>query len=273
MKRNQNSLPIGVFDSGVGGLTVVREILRQIPNENVVYFGDTARVPYGTKSASTITHFAMQDSRFLLSRKVKMIVVACNTVSSNSMKVLRKNLSVPLIDVLKPNAELAALTTQNNRIGIIGTPATIESGSYEKVISKYNPSARVFTLATPLLVPLAEQGWTNREATNLILNEYLQKLLKKNIDTLILGCTHYPLFEREIKRICTKRVKVINSARETAMSVKQMLVDGGIVNNGKRKGDISFFLSDIPRNFPSITKRFLNYNIKNDFKQIDIEKY
>lgn len=273
MKRNQNNLPIGVFDSGVGGLTVVREILRQLPNENVVYFGDTARLPYGTKSSSTITHFAMQDSRFLLSKNVKMIVVACNTVSSNSMHVLRRALDVPLLDVLKPNAELAAHTTKNNRIGIIGTPATIESGSYEKIITKHNKKARVFTLATPLLVPLAEAGWTNKQATFLILDEYIQKLLKKNIDTLILGCTHYPLFESMIKRICTNKVNVINSARETAQTVKLILDEREMANRGKRKGDINFYLSDIPRNFPSITKRFLNSNIKSKFRQIDIEQY
>ncbi len=273
MKKNQNKLPIGVFDSGVGGLTVVKELIKRLPNENIIYFGDTARVPYGTKSAKTIKHFAIQDTNFLLSKNVKIIVVACNTVSSNAMDILKRKFKVPFIDVLKPNAILAANITTNNKIGVIGTPATIESKSYNKIIINKNKKTKIYSLPTPLLVPLAEEGWINKQATHSILNEYLSVLLRKNIDTLILGCTHYPLFEKQIKKICGKNVNVINSARETANTVYNVLNKMDLLNNSTKKGDIHFYLSDIPRNFPNILIRFLDYKLKNKIKKIDIEKY
>ncbi len=272
MKKRINNLPIGVFDSGVGGLTVVKEILKKLPNENIIYFGDTARVPYGPKSSDTIKHFALQDAAFLISKKVKLIVVACNSVSSNAMPILQKHYKLPIIDVLKPNAEYAAHSTKNNIIGIIGTHATIESGAYEKYINKINPLSKVIKIPTPLLVPIAEEGWSNHKIAYDILNIYLAPLIKGRIDTLILGCTHYPLFEKPLKSIVGKNIKIINSAKYTAKTVKNILANENMLNNDKKKGDIRFYLSDIPRNFACVAKQFLKMPVSN-VKKINIENY
>ncbi|MDD3804459.1 MAG: glutamate racemase [bacterium] len=273
MKRKTQSKPIGIFDSGVGGLTVLKEVLKQLPNENIIYFGDTARVPYGSKSVETIRRFALQDSAFLKSMDVKMIVVACNTVSSNAMNLLRENFDVPFVDVLLPNAMYASQVTRKNRIGVIGTPATVESGAYSRIIKKFNPQHKVFSEATPLLVPLAEEGLIESEATEIILKNYLSRLLLKDIDALILGCTHYPLFEKKIKEIAGSEVHVVNSARQTARTVKSMLEDSNMLNCANKKGDVRFFLSDIPRNFKKIAQRFLKQNIAGKVTRIDIESY
>lgn len=270
--RKVNDLPIGVFDSGVGGLTVVKEIIRQLPGEDIIYFGDTARVPYGSKSPDTIRHFAMQNSRFLADEQVKLIVVACNTVSSNAMDLLRRNFTLPFIDVLAPNAEIAARTTRNNRIGIIGTHATIESGSYERVIIELNSNAQIFAQPAPLLVPLAEEGWTEHKSAQLILNEYLGPLIDRDIDTLILGCTHYPLFEGLIREICGEGINVINSSRHTAQRVAENLKNNNNLS-GNEKGDITFCLSDIPRNFYDIAERFLMHKISKPVRRINIEAF
>lgn len=267
-----NNKPIGVFDSGVGGLTVVKELIKQMPHEHIVYFGDTARVPYGPKSVKSIKHFALQDAAFLMTKDVKMIIVACNTVSSNAMPLLTSNFSIPFVDVLKPNAQYAALSTSNNRIGIIGTYATIESGAYERYIEKLNPSARIFSVPTPLLVPIAEEGWSNTNIAEDVLRKYLQPLIAKNIDTLILGCTHYPLFESRIKAITDKSVRIINSARHTASTVHAMLKESEMTAMRKMEGKTDFYLSDIPRNFSDIAKRFLRKSVPH-VKRIDIESY
>lgn len=270
--RKTNNRPIGVFDSGVGGLTVVKELIRHMPNEHIVYFGDTARVPYGPKSVKSISHFALQDAAFLMTRNVKMIIVACNTVSSNAMPALTSKFDIPFVDVLKPNAEYAASATKNNRIGIIGTYATIESGAYEKHIKKFNPSAKMYSMPTPLLVPIAEEGWTGTDIAERVLEKYLKPILSKNIDTLILGCTHYPLFENKIKAITGKSVNIVNSARYTASTVTIMLRDMGIASHSPTTGKTDFYLSDIPRNFSSIAKRFLQQDVCN-VKRIDIESF
>lgn len=273
MKRKLQSKPIGIFDSGVGGLTVLKEVIKHLPDENIIYFGDTARVPYGNKSVDTIIRYAIQDSKFLLSMDVKLIVVACNTVSSNAMDILRKSFHIPFIDVLLPNAIYAAQISKNRRIGVIGTSATIDSGAYKRAIKRFDPSISVFSEATPLLVSLAEEGWINKKSTQLILEEYLSKLMKKDIDTIILGCTHYPLFENSIKKICGKNINIVNSARQTARTVKNVLEDKNILNTDNKKGDIRFCLSDIPRNFDKIAVRFLKQNIESKSEKIDIDKY
>ncbi len=272
MRKKISKHAIGVFDSGVGGLTVVKELIKQLPNEKIIYFGDTARVPYGPKSVKSIKHFAMQDTAFLISQHVKLIVVACNTVSSNAMPLLQSSFSVPFIDVLKPNAELAAHTTENNRIGIIGTYATVETSTYETYIRSINKNTRIFKIPTPLLVPLAEEGLSGTTISQEILKMYLSSLIKKNIDTLILGCTHYPLFEKQIKTIAGKDIQIINSARHTALCVKEELHRTDMLNKTTRQGKIEFYLSDIPRNFNKIARRFLNRPVKN-VKHIDIERY
>ncbi|MGE3063343.1 MAG: glutamate racemase [bacterium] len=271
-KKIQNK-PIGIFDSGVGGLTVLKEVVRHLPNENIIYFGDTARVPYGSKSPETIKRFALQDSAFLKSMDVKMIVVACNTVSSNAMNLLRESFDVPFVDVLLPNAMYASQITRKKRIGVIGTAATIESGAYGRIIKKFNRQHKVFSLATPLLVPLAEEGLIESQATEIILKDYLSKLLSKDIDALILGCTHYPLFEKKIQKIAGDEVQIVNSARQTARTVKSMLEDQNMLNAGNKKGDIRFYLSDIPRNFSKIASRFLKQKIDSKVFRINIENY
>lgn len=273
MKKRIQNKPIGIFDSGVGGLTVLKEVIKQLPNEDIIYFGDTARVPYGSKSAETIKRFAMQDSAFLKSMDVKMIVVACNTVSSNAMTLLRESFDVPFVDVLLPNAMYASQVTMNRKIGVIGTAATVESGAYAKIIKKFDKSHKVFSLATPLLVPLAEEGLTESKATEIILRDYISKLTQRGIDTLILGCTHYPLFEKKIGEIAGKRVQVVNSARQTARTVKSMLEDADMLNQTNKKGDVRFFLSDIPRNFRKIARRFLKQDIAGRVFRIDIENF
>ncbi|PIP13625.1 MAG: glutamate racemase [bacterium (Candidatus Stahlbacteria) CG23_combo_of_CG06-09_8_20_14_all_34_7] len=273
MKRKIQSKPIGIFDSGVGGLTVLNEVVKHLPNENIIYFGDTARVPYGSKSVETIKKFAIQDSKFLISMKVKMIVVACNTVSSNAMNILHESFDIPFVDVLLPNAMYASQITRKKRIGVIGTAATIESGAYSKIINKFNKTHKVFSLATPLLVPLAEEGLIDNKATNIILEDYLSNLKEYDIDTLILGCTHYPLFEKRIKEIVGKDIQVVNSARQTARTVKSMLEDMGILNLENKKGDVRFYLSDIPRNFRKIAQRFLKQNTTGKVLKINIENF
>lgn len=271
MKKSAANNPIGIFDSGVGGLTVLKEIISILPNENIVYFGDTARVPYGSKSSDTIKRYAIQDSNFLVSQGVKAIVVACNTVSSNAMQILRTQYDIPFIDVLEPNAAYAAVKTRNLRIGVIGTSATVESGAYEMKLRSIDKRIKVFQQAAPLLVPLAEENCKDKSVIDAVLESYLKPLTKKNIDTLILGCTHYPVFEHRIKRIC-RGVTVINSARHTAFTVREILSESGMLNMGNKKGHTDFFLSDIPRNFSLISRRFLKTEIPATEK-IDIESY
>lgn len=271
MKKNAANSPIGIFDSGVGGLTVLKEIISILPSEDIVYFGDTARVPYGSKSSDTIKRYAIQDSNFLVSRSVKAIVVACNTVSSNAMQILRSGYDIPFIDVLEPNAAFAAEKTRNGRIGVIGTSATIESGAYERKLHSIDKSIRVFQQAAPLLVPLAEENWKDRSVIDAVLESYLKPLMRKNIDTLILGCTHYPVFEQRIRKIC-RGVRVINSARHTAFTVREILSGSGMLNTKNKKGHTDFYLSDIPRNFSLISRRFLKTDIP-AIEKIDIESY
>jgi glutamate racemase len=193
--------PIGIFDSGVGGLTVVKQIFRRLPNEEIVYLGDTARVPYGTKSPETIKRFAVENADFLMKFKVKLIVVACNTVSSTSMDILREKFSIPIVGVIKPGAEKAVQITRNNKVGIIGTYTTVKSKAYEKEIRHFSRDVETVSKACPLFVPLVEEGWLKEEITFSIVKKYLKPLMAKKIDTLILGCTHYPLLKSVISKV------------------------------------------------------------------------
>lgn len=274
MRKKLQNRPVGIFDSGIGGLTVLKEIRKVLPNEDLIYFGDTARVPYGIKSVATIQKYAIQDVNFLLKKDVKLIVVACNTVSSNAMDILRtKFKNIPFVDVLIPNALYASQITNNLKIGVIGTPATIGSGSYRKVLKRFNPKIKVFSKMTPLLVPLAEEGFLKGEITRLVLKNYLGGLINKNIDTLILGCTHYPLFEKEISKICGKKISIVNSALQTARTVKNILEDNDIENRKETFGNIKIYLSDIPVNFSKTVYKFLKLDLKNGIEKVDIEKY
>lgn len=252
---------IGVFDSGVGGLTVVKELQHQLPSEDIIYFGDTARVPYGTKSNSTIIKFSIENILFLLKFNVKMIVVACHTSSSVALPVIRRHFKIPILGVINPGAKEAVLLTRNSRLGIIGTKATISSGAYEKEIKELMPQAKVFTESCPLFVPLAEEGWINESITLDIARKYLSCFNKSKIDTLILGCTHYPLLRNVIQVAVGDKVKLVDPAYYTAKEAKNILVTRGIEGNRKRTGRSQFFVSDEPKKFSFLGEKFLGRKI------------
>ena len=253
--------PIGVFDSGVGGLTVVREIKRVLPREDIVYFGDTARVPYGNKSKKTVTRFSVENVEFLLRRNVKLVVVACNTSSSLSLNFLEKCFKVPILGVISPGARCAAAVTKNKKIGVIGTKATIESASYEREIKRLDPDIRCFSKACPLLVPLAEEGRLGDSIAREITKTYLKKLQSKGIDTLILGCTHYPLLKPTIKRVMGRHVTIVDSAEEVAKEAKAIIMRTGQLKNLKRRAQYRFYVSDDPKRFVKLGGRFLKMKI------------
>lgn len=252
------SLPIGIFDSGVGGLTVARQIHQVLPAEDLVYLGDTARVPYGTKSPSTVVRFACEDTQFLLQQNVKAVVVACNTCSAWALPILEKKFSVPVFGVITPGVVAALKKTRNQRIGIIGTSATIRSKAYSSGIMARCETARVFANACPLLVPLVEEGWINHDVTGRILREYLEPMLREKIDTLILGCTHYPLLKTAIRKVAGSKVALVDSAESCAIYVRDRLEQKRLLNpNSKRKGIIQPFVTDETDKFTEIAKRFL----------------
>lgn len=254
--------PIGVFDSGVGGLTVVKELLRQLPNEDIIYFGDTARVPYGTKSNSTIIKFSIENILFLLKFKVKIIVVACHTSSSIALPIVSRHFKIPILGVINPGAKEAILSTQNNRIGIIGTKATISSRAYEKEIKELMPQAKVFSQSCSLFVPLVEEGWTNEKVTLAVAKKYLSFFNRTKIDTLILGCTHYPLLRKVIQEVVGSKVRLIDPAYYIAKEAKSILVTHGLEAGKRKSGKIKFFLSDEPQKFSLLGEKFLGRKIK-----------
>lgn len=262
---------IGIFDSGVGGLTVVREILRQLPNENIIYFGDTARVPYGTKSAKLVKRYAVQDAGFLMSRDIKLLIAACNTVSAIGLEKLTQNISVPIVDVIEPVCMAAVKATENKKIGVIGTKATILSEVYPKKINKLDPAIEVISKACPLFVPLVEEGWLDEEVTRLTARRYLREL-SGQIDTLIPGCTHYPLLKSVIEQELEKKIVVIDSAGVVAVSVKKLLKENGLLTPSMNKGWHKYFVSDDPESFRKMAKLFLGEETP-VVKEIDIEEY
>ena len=249
--------PIGVFDSGIGGLTVVRALLDLLPNENIIYFGDTARVPYGPKSAQVVREYTQGDTDFLISKDVKMIVVACNTVSAVALDVVQKRANMPVCGVIVPGANAASSATKNKRIGVIGTVGTISSNAYTNAITQFDASVRVFGKACPLFVPLVEEGWIDNKATELIAKEYLFPLSTEKIDTLVLGCTHYPLLKKIINNVLRGSVTLIDSAEATAVEVKKILEENNILNTSTDQPNVQFFVSDAPDKFTLIGERFL----------------
>jgi glutamate racemase len=254
----QSELPIGIFDSGIGGLTVVRQIHRALPNENLVYLGDTARVPYGTKSPSTVVRFACEDTQFLLQQNVKAIVVACNTVSAWALPTLQRKFDLPIFGVIIPGACAALEKTKSQRIGIIGTNATIRSQAYVKAILARCDTAEVFARACPLLVPLVEEAWTNHPVTQRVLREYLAPLLRERIDTLVLGCTHYPLLKTAIRKVTNGKVALVDSAESCALYVKERLFALKLLSaNRRHRGTIQPFVTDEVERFDELAARFL----------------
>lgn len=267
--------PIGVFDSGVGGLTVAREIMRQIPNERIVYFGDTARVPYGSKSQDTIIRYSRQIIRFLKTKGVKAIVVACNTASAYALETIRPELDIPIIGVVKPGAKVAAQTTKNGKIGVIGTEGTVKSGIYTEMIHKENSRAEVMGKACPLFVPLVEEGWMKDPVTETVARRYLKPFQESDIDTLILGCTHYPLLRSMVGQIMGESVHLVNPAYETAVELKQLLEEQKIANDGNHgEGEekYQFYVSDAADKFMQFANSILPYDIEST-QLIPIEEY
>ena len=256
---NANSeLPIGIFDSGIGGLTVVRQIHRVLPHEDLVYLGDTARVPYGTKSPGTVVRFACEDTQFLIQQNVKAVVVACNTVSAWALPTLERKFSVPIFGVIIPGAQAALKRSRNRRIGVIGTTTTIRSQAYNRAILARDDSARVFARACPLLVPLVEEGWTDNKITQAILRTYLSPLLRSRIDTLVLGCTHYPLLKKVIRGVVGKEVALVDSAESCAQFLSERLDCTKLLAGTRRRaGVIQPFVTDEVERFDEMAKRFL----------------
>lgn len=273
--KDISQAPIGVFDSGVGGLTVAREIMRQMPNEKIIYFGDTARVPYGNKSKETVTRFSRQIARFLQTHHVKTIVVACNTASAYAIEDLEKELDIPVIGVVKPGARMAANITQNGKIGVIATEGTIGSGLYTKYIKSLKEDATIYGKACPLFVPLVEEGLWEDPVTVEIARRYLNELIDLDIDTLILGCTHYPLIRSTIGKVMGEGVTLVNPAYETAIALKKLLEEHNLLNEVAPplgSNPYQFYVSDGAEKFKQFANSIIKYGILSA-KTINIEEY
>ncbi|HHX55675.1 MAG TPA: glutamate racemase [Clostridiales bacterium] len=263
--------PIGVFDSGVGGLTVVDEIMQQLPGERIIYFGDTARVPYGNKSKKSILKYSKQIVNFLMTKNVKAIVIACNTASAFALDEIASQVTIPIIGVVKPGARTAAAVTKNNNIGVIGTNGTINSGMYQRYLNIRNPEVNVFGKACPLFVPLVEEGWVNDSITKDVASKYLKEFSNYNIDTLVLGCTHYPLLREIIALELGKEVELVNPAYETAKTLNNVLENKNIKSktlNGKHE----FYVSDGVDKFNNFADGILPHYLK-EAKEINIDEY
>lgn len=266
--------PIGIFDSGVGGLTVLREIIKLLPTEDFVYFGDVGRTPYGGRSKEIITSFTRQDIAFMMEQQVKFIICACNSASSTAMPELVDDYNIEIIGVIEPGAKAAVTKSKNGKIGIIGTHATINSNAYAKSIHAIEPELKVFSLACPLFVPLAEEGYLDKEATYLIARDYLQTMLDVGIDTLVLGCTHYPMLKDVIATIMGEKVTLIDSGEETAKAALKIISEKNLLNSNIEDitGGMKYFVSDVPDKFTKVASNFMGREI-NNIMRIDISKY
>lgn len=266
---HNNGAAIGVFDSGVGGLTVMDALMRRLPNESLIYLGDTARVPYGTKSAETVIRYAKGCAGILVSRGIKLLVVACNTASAYAIDALGQELEIPVLGVIEPGARRAVAATANGRIGVIGTVGTIRSERYQKAIKSLEPASRVFCKACPLFVPLAEEGWTTGSVPLLTASAYLSELLHQEIDTLVLGCTHYPLLKRTIAETVGPRVTLVDSAEATSEAVAEALSERRALCGAGAPAQRTFLVTDDPDSFARIGRRFLNDAIT-DIEWVDV---
>jgi glutamate racemase len=251
-------------------LTVLREIVNVMPQEDTIYLGDTARVPYGTKSPETVIRFARQITSFLVSRDIKLLVVACNTASAVSLDVLKEEFPIPIVGVIEPGAARAAAVTRSGRVGVIGTAGTIRSSAYTKAIKRINPDIEVITGECPMFVPLAEEGWVDNEVARLTARTYLQHLKEQQVDTLVLGCTHYPLLKGIIGEVMGEGVALVDSAAETAARVKEILAGQGVLRPHQENGNHHFFVTDVPAGFIRIGNRFLGGDF-GDVYQIRLE--
>lgn len=264
--------PIGIFDSGLGGLTVAKEVFDRLPSESVVYFGDVGRYPYGPRSKEIIIQFSRQDVNLLLEQSVKLIVVACNTASALALEQLKEEYDIEMLGVIEPGARSAVETTRNGAVGVIGTRGTINSNSYAKAIERLDPRIKVFSMACPLFVPLVEEGYLDKEASRMIAEDYLAPFRTNGIDTLVLGCTHYPLLKPVIRSVLGDKVTLIDSATETASEVESYLKRTEKLITGTQVGRHKFYVSDIPDQFARTARHFLGNEVENVIR-IDITKY
>ncbi|MFH1219347.1 MAG: glutamate racemase [Candidatus Eisenbacteria bacterium] len=269
--------PIGMFDSGIGGLTVLKAIMDRMPNENMVYFGDTARLPYGSKSSETITRFSEEITNFLLTKNPKMIVVACNTASAYSLPRIESMVKIPVVGVIEPGANAAIRVTRNRKIGVIGTRATVQSGAYLDAIQSKDSSVKVFQKACPLLVPLVEEGWIDHEVTHMVAKEYLEHIVDCGVDTVILGCTHYPLIKGVLADVVGHRVILVDSAEETASAVEEVLAANGIAASSPVGARCELYVSDMHLNLRLQIERFLGFEVprirvvNSEFQEVELQ--
>lgn len=263
-----DSRPIGIFDSGAGGLTVVREVVNALPNESIVYLGDTARIPYGTRSKEVVTRFASELVEFLLKQNVKILVAACNTISATCLEEIQNISPVPIIGVVKPAARDATTTTKTNKIGVIGTRGTIGSKVYEKELKSLKPEVEVITQPCPLFVPIAEEGMGDSEVARLTAKQYLKVFDETGIDTLVLGCTHYPLLRNVIQEVMGEEITLIDSAKPTAEDLKQVLEEKGLLNDGQAEN--KFFVTDAPERVFEIADNFLGKKVIPSLEKVEL---
>lgn len=272
----RRELPIGVFDSGIGGLSVVRHILCELPDEGVLYFGDSARVPYGTKSAQTVIRFSMENTRFLLHKGVKFLVVACNTSSAVALPELSRSFDIPIVGMIEPAVRQALRMTQKGTIGVIGTRATIASEAYTIALRSIEPSVKVISQACPLLVPLAEEGWVSGDVPERVLKEYLEPVMDKGMDVLILGCTHYPLLKETIRKVIGPDVAIVESGEAAVVEMSDRLRESGLLRPAAASPpDCHYYVSDIPLKFKEVGERFLGCPLGSvmPVDQVDIPWY
>jgi glutamate racemase len=255
--------PIGVFDSGIGGLTVVRALMERLPFENIIYFGDTARVPYGVKSVETIARYATEITEFLLHQQVKLLIIACNTMAAVAYQVVKDLSSVPVLEVIDAGARSALAKTLTKCIGVIGTPATVNSNAYARAIHGYDAETRVFSQPCPLFVPLVEEGWLDHPVTRLTAQEYLKPVLAENIDTLVLGCTHYPLLKPVLQEIVTSKIHLVDSAKAVSERAHDLLRDMDLRNPQRSVPRHKYFVTDVPLRFQVIGEKFLGGTLSN----------
>lgn len=263
--------PIGVFDSGIGGLTVLKEIMELLPGEDIIYFGDTARIPYGTRSKETVIKYSFQCIRFLMSKDIKAIVIACNTATALSLKEAQEAFKIPIIGVIEPGANAAISLTKNNKVGVIGTTGTVNSEAYQQKIRRLLPSSEVIGVPCPLFVPIVEEGWEDSDVAYITAKKYLQDLKEHNIDTLVLGCTHYPILRYTIGKVMGEEVNMINPAYETAKAVTIMLKEKTLKTDKVDGGNYEFYVSDDPEKFRRIGGNILKKEIRT-IEKVDIEK-
>jgi glutamate racemase len=262
MKEKQ-SQAIGIFDSGIGGLTVMREIMKRLPHENLIYYGDTARLPYGDKSKEVITRYSMENTIFLMEQNIKLLVVACNTASALALEKLQRIFNIPILGVIEPGAENAVKTSKNKNIAVLGTKGTIKSGVYQREIEKKMPQAKVISIACPLFVPLVEERFFHHPAAGLIIKEYLFPLKDHQVDTVLLGCTHYPLLKQRIMEELLEEVSVVDAAFTCALKVAEILKQSQLENGSSTHPEYQYFVSDDPIKFQSLGIDFLGMPIKN----------